>query len=179
MSLVLRGIPHNYLERPESGRFRAVPAYVRRAQDFIRANAAVPIRMEQVAAAAGCSIRTLDAVFRRFRDATPLSALHAIRLEQARAERSRSAKRASVAEIALLRLHKCRAHRGRLPPPPWRVTRGDGEPPLALIKGQASAPISNGARPEAESPLSIEGSRLELWAMGDRLRRNCRISPTS
>src|SRR5262249_39830324 len=64
VSLVLRGVPHNYLERLGSGRFSAVPAYVRRADDFMRAHAAVPIRMEQVAAAAGCSVRTLNAVFR-------------------------------------------------------------------------------------------------------------------
>ncbi len=100
VSLVLQGIPHNYLEWLGSGRFGAVPAYVRRAEDFMRANAAVPIRMEQVAAAAGCSVRTLDAVFRRFRDTTPLAALHAIRLEQVRAELSHSAKSTSVAEIS-------------------------------------------------------------------------------
>jgi AraC-like DNA-binding protein len=100
VSLVLRGIPHNYLERLGSGRLGAVPAYVRRAEDFMRANAAVPIRMERVAAEAGCSVRTLDAVFRRFRDTTPLAALHAIRLEQVRAALSHSAQGTSVAEIA-------------------------------------------------------------------------------
>jgi transcriptional regulator GlxA family with amidase domain len=99
LSLVLKGIPHNYLERLGSGRFGAVPAYVRRAEEFMRAKAGVPIRMEQVASAAGCSVRTLDAVFRRFRDTTPLAALNAIRLEQVRAELSHSAERASVAEI--------------------------------------------------------------------------------
>lgn len=52
-SLILRDIPHNYWELLESGRFGAVPAYVRRAEGFMRANAAAPIRMEQVAAAAG------------------------------------------------------------------------------------------------------------------------------
>ena len=100
MSLVLRGIPHNYLERLESGRFGAVPAYVRRAEDFMRANAAVVIRMEQVAAAAGCSVRTLGAVFRQFRDTTPLAALHAIRLEQVQAELKHAATGGSVAEVA-------------------------------------------------------------------------------
>jgi hypothetical protein len=30
VSLVLRGVPHNYLERLVSDRFAAVPAYVRR-----------------------------------------------------------------------------------------------------------------------------------------------------
>ena len=41
-SLVLRGIPHNYLERLESGRFGAVPAYVRRAEDFMREGFRMP-----------------------------------------------------------------------------------------------------------------------------------------
>jgi transcriptional regulator GlxA family with amidase domain len=98
--LVLRGIPHNYLERLGSGRFGAVPAYVRRADDFMRANAAAPIRMEQVAAAAGCSVRTLDAVYRRFRDTTPLAALHAIRLEQVSAELNHSVTGASIREVS-------------------------------------------------------------------------------
>ena len=49
-----------------------VPAYVRRAEDFMRANAAAPVLMEQVAAVAGCSVRTLNAVFRQFRETTPL-----------------------------------------------------------------------------------------------------------
>ena len=100
VTLALRGVPHNFSERLERGRFGAVPAYVRRAEDFMRANADVPIRMEQVAAAAGCSIRTLDAVFRRFRDVTPLAALHAIRLDEARAELSGGAKDASIADIS-------------------------------------------------------------------------------
>jgi len=100
LSLVLRGLPHNYFERLGSGRFGAVPAYVRLAEDFMRANAAVPTRMEQVAAAAGCSVRTLDAVFRRFRDTTPLEALHAIRLEQVRAELNHNVTGASIGEIS-------------------------------------------------------------------------------
>jgi transcriptional regulator GlxA family with amidase domain len=101
LSLVLRGTRHNYLERLENrGRLSAVPAYVRRAEDFMHANATMPIRMEQVADAAGCSIRTLGAVFRHFRDTTPLAALHAIRLEQVQAELSHSAISGSPAEVA-------------------------------------------------------------------------------
>ena len=90
VSLVLRAIPHNYGERLDRGPFGAVPAYVRRAEEFMRAKSAVPLRMEHVAAAAGCSIRTLNAVFHRFRETTPLAALHANRLEQAHAELNRS-----------------------------------------------------------------------------------------
>jgi AraC-like DNA-binding protein len=100
VSLVLRGVPHNYLERLGSGRFGAVPAYVRRAEEFMEANAAVPIRMEGVAAAAGCSVRTLDAVFRRFRDTTPLAALHAIRLEEVHAELRHNVTGATIAEVS-------------------------------------------------------------------------------
>ena len=100
LSLVRRGLPHNYQERLESGRFGAVPAYVRRAEDFMRANAAAPIRMEQVAAAAGCSVRTLGSVFRRFCHTTPLGALHAIRLANVHAELKDGAASGSVAEVA-------------------------------------------------------------------------------
>jgi len=101
LALVLRGMPHNYLERLENrSPSGVVPAYVRRAEDFMHANAAAPIRMEQVADAAGCSVRTLGAVFRRFRDTTPLAALHAIRLEQVQAELKHSAISGSLADVA-------------------------------------------------------------------------------
>jgi AraC-like DNA-binding protein len=100
LSLALRGLPHNYLERLGSGRFGAVPAYVRRAEDFMQANAAIPLRMEGVAAAAGCSVRTLDAVFRRFRDTTPLAALHAIRLEKVHADLRHNVTGATIAEVS-------------------------------------------------------------------------------
>jgi AraC-like DNA-binding protein len=100
VSLVLRGIPHNYLERLERGPYGAIPAYVWRAEEFMRANAAAPIRMEQVAAAAGCSIRTLNAVFRQFRDTTPLASLHKIRLDQVHAELDHPVAGTSIAEVA-------------------------------------------------------------------------------
>jgi AraC-like DNA-binding protein len=100
VALALRAIPHNYLERLERGPFGAVPAYVWRAEEFMRAKAAAPIRMEHVAAAAGCSIRTLNAVFRQFRDTTPLAALHKIRLEQVHAELNHPVAGASIAEVA-------------------------------------------------------------------------------
>jgi transcriptional regulator GlxA family with amidase domain len=80
--LVLVAVPHNHTDRLEAGRGGAIPAYVRRAEDFMRAHCAEPLRMAQVAAAAGCSLRTLEGVFRQFRGTTPLGALHGIRLEQ-------------------------------------------------------------------------------------------------
>lgn len=88
VSLVLQGTSHNYLEQLGEDRCGAVPIYIKRAEDFMRASSREPIRMMQVAAAAGCSVRTLGTVFRHFRGTTPLGALQAIRLEQAHGELS-------------------------------------------------------------------------------------------
>jgi AraC-like DNA-binding protein len=98
--LALRGAPHNYTDRLDRMPPSAIPAYIRRAEDFMRANCAEPIRMAHVAAAAGCSVGTLGAVFRHFRGKTTLGALHAIRLEQAHCELTRGGTGASVATVA-------------------------------------------------------------------------------
>jgi AraC-like DNA-binding protein len=100
ITLVLRAAPHNHTDQLEKDPAGAVPAYVRRAEDFMQANSAEPIRMAQVATAAGCSMRTLVAVFRHFRGRTPLGALHRIRLEQIHAELSLGANRGSITAVA-------------------------------------------------------------------------------
>ena len=100
VSLVLRAAPHNYSDRLDRNPAGAVPAYIGRAENFMRANCAEPIRMAQVAAAAGCSVGTLGVVFRHFRGKTPLAALHAIRLEQAHRELIHGGTGASVATVA-------------------------------------------------------------------------------
>jgi AraC-like DNA-binding protein len=84
VTLMLRGPSHNYLERLENGCDGAVPAYVRRAEEFMHANAEIPIRIELVARAAGGGVSTLGAVFLQFRDTTPLATLHDIRLQHVR-----------------------------------------------------------------------------------------------
>lgn len=91
VTLLLRAAPHNYTDQLDTRAPCAVPAYVRRAEDFMLANSTKPIRMAEVAAAAGCSVRNLQDVFRHFRGMTPLAALHACRLEQVHAELSRGA----------------------------------------------------------------------------------------
>ncbi len=100
VSLVLGGVPHNYADQLDADGRGAIPAYVRRAEEFMRVNAAMPIRMTDVAEMAGCSVRTLGVVFRRFRDTTPLRALHAIRLERVHGELSQGAAGASITMIA-------------------------------------------------------------------------------
>jgi AraC-like DNA-binding protein len=96
----LHGLPHNYTDRLVNGRYGPVPAYVRRAEEFMRVHAAVAIRMEEVAGAAGCSLRTLELAFRDFCETTPLGALRVIRLEQVRAVLLAGAGDASTGEIA-------------------------------------------------------------------------------
>jgi AraC-like DNA-binding protein len=99
-ALVLGGIPHNHMARLEARRANATPAYVRRAEEFMRQHAGAPLRMAEVADAAGCGVRTLSEVFRRFRETTPLKAMHAIRLECVRDALRRDATDTSVANIA-------------------------------------------------------------------------------
>lgn len=66
----------------------------------MRANAGAPIRMDHVADAAGCSVSTLGAVFRRFRHTTPLATLHAFRLDRVHVELNRGLESGSIAEVA-------------------------------------------------------------------------------
>lgn len=100
VGLALQAAPNNYSDQLSHGRAAAVPAYVRRAEDFMRAHCREPIRLADVAAAAGCSVRTLGDVFPRFRGQTPLAALQACRLEQVRAELSRSATDIPIKAVA-------------------------------------------------------------------------------
>lgn len=102
VSLALRGLPHNHFGQLGSDQFGVVPACVRRAEEFMRVNSTAPIRLRDVAAAAGCSVRTLNAVFRQFRNRTPLAVLHATRIEQAHAALRANKDGMSVAGVARL-----------------------------------------------------------------------------
>ncbi|MFW7267656.1 helix-turn-helix transcriptional regulator [Gluconacetobacter sp. Hr-1-5] len=64
----------------------AAPFYVRRAEDFMRENAAALPTMTDVAMAAGVSVRALSGAFRRYRDTTPSAFLREQRLLGTRAE---------------------------------------------------------------------------------------------
>lgn len=82
---MLRRLPHSHaaaLERPVGA---AAPRHLRRAEEFIEANAGRPVAMAEVAEAAGCSLRALHEAFRRFRDTTPHAAMLAARLDAVRA----------------------------------------------------------------------------------------------
>ncbi len=94
----LQGLAHSYTERLARQRDGATPACVRRAESYFRDHADQAIRLEDAAAAVGCSVRALQYAFRRFRDTTPHAALVQARLELARAALARG--EASTTSIA-------------------------------------------------------------------------------
>lgn len=84
---VLHTFPNSTMTRqhqPAPG--RVAPAAVRRAEAFLEEHADRPVRLAEVAAAAGTSARALQHAFRRHRGTTPLGHLRRVRLERARRE---------------------------------------------------------------------------------------------
>jgi AraC-like DNA-binding protein len=85
LASILLGHGHNYrrrLERPEPS---PGPRSIRRAAEYLEANASAPIRMAEVAAVAGVSVRALQTGFMKYRGCKPLEFLRACRLDRARA----------------------------------------------------------------------------------------------
>ena len=98
---LLRGLPHNYSDRLTRLVAMGAPGNVRRAEEYLRANAEEAVTIESVAQAAGCSARALQLAFRRYRGITPMDALRRVRLERARAETLRTDGSQSVIDIAM------------------------------------------------------------------------------
>lgn len=81
ISLLLAGQQHH--DASERA-VRVAPGSVKRAEQFIRANASEPLALAEIAEAAGVPTRTLLDSFRRFRDTSPMRYLRDVRLDQAR-----------------------------------------------------------------------------------------------
>ncbi|MDR7127430.1 helix-turn-helix transcriptional regulator, partial [Pseudotabrizicola sp. 4114] len=80
----------------------AVPYYIRRAEEFMRAHLTEDVCLDDLVHAAGVSKRSLHAGFRRFRDTTPLGLYKMMRLEAARAEILKAAETSrTVTDIAM------------------------------------------------------------------------------
>jgi AraC-like DNA-binding protein len=97
---LLLGLPHSHTKRLQQQKGGAVPRNVRRAEEFMRANAGMPLTIAEIAQAAGCSVRALQMAFDRFRGTTPMAALRHIRLEEARSEILSDGRTESIARIA-------------------------------------------------------------------------------
>lgn len=102
ISAVLRFVPNDQSSRMAEGLSPAVPGYVRRAEEFIRANLSEVHNLAEVAQNVGVSARTLQEGFRRFRGTTPAAFVREARLEYARRELlGAAASRLGVTQIAL------------------------------------------------------------------------------
>ena len=100
--LLVQSFPHNLSRRLPQQQSRGAPYYVRRVQDFIRANAARPVTAAQLTALAGVSPRALYYGFKRTLGVSPMRYLKHVRLDRARADlRQAGAARRTVTAIAL------------------------------------------------------------------------------
>lgn len=100
VSSLLLGQPHNHshlLRRPAQS---LEPGCVRRAEEYIAANADRPLTVTDLAAVTGVSARALFSAFRAHRGGSPMAVLRARRFELART-RLLSVAASSVAEVAL------------------------------------------------------------------------------
>jgi len=97
---LLLGLPHSYSEMLGRQKAAAAPGSVRRAEEFMRANAGMPLTITEIAVAAGCGVRALQIAFHSFRGTTPMQVLQQARLEQARTEMLRPGQTQSLARIA-------------------------------------------------------------------------------
>jgi AraC-like DNA-binding protein len=79
----------------------SVPAFVKRAEEFIRANAGEALQLDEIARAAGVSPRTLRERFQSVRGVSPMQYLRDARMEHAREALLRAGPQATVADIAL------------------------------------------------------------------------------
>ncbi len=86
LSLALGSIPHNYSELYGMACAAPAPYFVRRAEEFLRANVTEPVTLQDIAQASGTSLRSLQNGFRHFRDTTPTAYLRDLRLQHVREE---------------------------------------------------------------------------------------------
>jgi AraC-like DNA-binding protein len=86
MSLVLTELPHNYSGRLPRADAAPAPRCVRAVEEYIDAHLGDTIALDDLLAAAGTSVRTLQTGFVRHRGTTPMRFLRDRRLDRARAE---------------------------------------------------------------------------------------------
>ncbi len=101
MMALLRGVAHTYSEALHAPIPGIAPRHVRHAEDYMRSRAADHLTLSEIAAKVGVSTRALQEGFRRFRNTTPMGALHTMRLNGARAALLHARPGESVTTIAL------------------------------------------------------------------------------
>jgi AraC-like DNA-binding protein len=100
LACLLEGVPHNGALPRRHNDARVLPRQVRRAIEFMNANAHRAISITEIAAYAATSPRSLQTGFRQFHGMTPTEYLRDLRLKQVQAELLDPTKPSSIAEIA-------------------------------------------------------------------------------
>lgn len=86
LMLLMAGQPWTERDAAPAPHARSVaPGCVRRAEQYMDAHATDPLRLDDIAAAAGVPVRTLLEAFKRFRAHSPMQHLRELRLQRARA----------------------------------------------------------------------------------------------
>jgi AraC-like DNA-binding protein len=98
---LLNAAPHNHSHHLLRNAATATPGIVRRAEEYIRAHLESPLALHDIASAAGCSVRSLQAGFRRFRDTTPMAAIRQARLAAVRDALRAAAPGDTVTDLAV------------------------------------------------------------------------------
>lgn len=98
--LLLAAIPHDQPAKRQVACGTVKPYYIRRVEDYLRANSDDPIAISDMLRVSGVSARSLHAGFRRYSNDTPLSYLKKLRLERARTALSHADEDRSVTEVA-------------------------------------------------------------------------------
>ncbi|ANL26308.1 AraC family transcriptional regulator protein [Rhizobium phaseoli] len=99
--LVVRLVPHRLSHLLDKKIHLIAPRHVRRAIEFMHANIAQPLTMQNVADAAGISIRALEVGFRAFKANTPSAYLRTIRLQAVREDLRDPSNRQPLRDICL------------------------------------------------------------------------------
>ena len=84
LELMLETLAHNYTAALEGALPAPRPAQVRRAIDFMHANAAEPLTIDDIAGATGAPVRSLQRAFREHCGEPPMRYLRNLRLDRAR-----------------------------------------------------------------------------------------------
>jgi AraC-like DNA-binding protein len=134
LTLLLHHHPNNYSDELAGNMPGPVPGIVRRAERFMADNADTPITVSDVAAHLGVSLRSLQAGFREWRNATPNTYLRQVRLRLVRDELLRSDQDASVTTVAMQHGFM---HLGRFSAQ-YRAAFGEG-PSATLRRGRVAS----------------------------------------
>ncbi len=100
MSGLLEAAPNNFTDQLGRRESAALPGHISRAEAYIQGNLAQALTIQDIAAAANTTPRTLQAGFRKFRDTTPLAYLRDMRLTRAHQDLFAGGPNATVTNIA-------------------------------------------------------------------------------